>query len=380
MTRILLVTDYFLRKQRTGLDRYCDELAYWLPRLAPDIEFTLVSFGEESVQHDWFTSNITHVGLPVSRRNFMLSALLHTSNPLRELLASVDLVHALLPLPLTSPKPLLVTVHDLITLLFPQHYPWHNRFITRWILGRLVRQNSRFIAVSNCTGSDLARLMQIPSSRITTVYNGVNPIYSPTRDPQKIGQVRIKYRLPERYFLYIGSMHPRKNLKTLLAAYPIFKRDDTENIGLVVAGRMSLGGDALLQYLQEQNLHHAITLPGYIEEADLPDVIRGAEAMIYPSLYEGFGLPALEAMACGTPVIASKSSSIPEATGEHALLCNPLDTSCFVDAMRAITQNQELRDKLRVNGREWSGQFSWQSSAAQVVRLYAGLIKDFPIE
>ena len=378
MTHVLLVTDRFLRAERTGLDRYCDEMAYWLPRLVPGVEFTLASFGEQSVRHEWFADNIKHVGLPVSRRNFMLSALLRFNNPLGELIDAVDLVHTLIPLPVVSRKPLLVTVHDVVPLLFPQYYPWHNRFVVRWMLGRLARQNSRFIAVSKCTRDDLARLMKIPSARITTIYNGVNPAYW-SQDREGIGQARAKYHLPDRYFLYIGSMHPRKNLKTLLSAYLAFKPQDVHDVGLVLAGRMGLGGDALVQYLQDQQIQDAVTLPGYIAEADLPDVIRGSEAVIYPSLYEGFGLPALEAIACGTPVIASQSSSIPEATGENAHLCDPLDVSCFVDAMRSVVEHPEMREELSVTGPEWASRFSWKETAAGVLGLYASLVKGFPV-
>ncbi len=375
MTRILLIADQFLRPHRTGIDVYYDSLVHWLPRLAPDLDFTLASLGEPDQQSPAFAPNFRHKGLPLSRRRFYLASLLRLGNPFQALLDQADLVHLMVPLPLATDKPLLTTVHDLTPLLMPWAYTWYSVLITRWTLRRLAAQKSHFIAVSDCTKSDLHRLTHVPMDRIHRVYEGVGEAFRVIDDTQQIEQARARYGLPERYFLYTGSMHPRKNLLTALKAYRLFKAHDTTDTKLVLAGRMSVGGAALTRQIREHNLEESVVLPGYIDGADLSAVIGGAVAVIYPSLYEGFGFPALEAMACGVPVIASNASSLPEVTGGHALLCDPLDARCFAESMQRIVSDAGLRDALVRGGFVWVKRFSWKAAAQETLQLYAHLLR-----
>lgn len=374
MIRILLVVDQLLRPHRTGIDVYYDNMVHWLPRLAPDWNFALISFGEPDQQLPSFAPNLEHRGLAISRRRFRLTSMLKENSSLRVLCEWADLVHLLMPLPVVTNRPLFVTVHDLTPLLMPQAYRWYHRLTTRWTLRRLVVRNSHFNVVSDCTGKDLRNLFQVPAGHVHRVYEGVGEEFKVIDNAQRAQQVRARYHLPDRYFLFTGSMHKRKNLPTLLKAYRLFRKKDTTNTGLVLAGRMSLGGDVLKRRVQEYRLQKSVWLPGYIDSADLPTVIGGATALLYPSLYEGFGLPALEAMACSTPVIASRAGSIPEVTGGHALLCDPLDANGFAKAMHRIISDGALRSRLIEDGLDWAARFSWRSTAEATLRLYKEIL------
>jgi glycosyltransferase involved in cell wall biosynthesis len=170
-------------------------------------------------------------------------------------------------------------------------------------------------------------------------------------------------------------MHKRKNLPTALEAYAIFKCHDMTNTRLVIAGRMELGGDELIRQIEARGLAGDVFLPGYVEANDLPVMIAESTALLYPSLYEGFGLPVIEAMRCGTAVIAARSGSIPEIAGNYALLCDPLDAHCFAEMMSRVSTDSGYRAKMIETARVWANQFTWQSTAAQTLKLYETLIR-----
>ncbi|MBN1681621.1 MAG: glycosyltransferase family 4 protein [Anaerolineae bacterium] len=372
MAHILLIADRMLRRERTGIDAYYDALVHWLPRLAPDTEFTLLSFGEPNAP----VPNLRHVGLSTSRRAlFLRSIMLGGNASLRPYVQRADLVHLLMPLPLTSDKPLLTTIHDLAPYAVPQTFTWRQRALFRYTLRHLVNHSSRFITASNHTADDLRRVFRVPPHVVDTVYLGVSDAFYVAPAAAQVQAVRETYRLPDQYFLFTGSMHPRKNLPGLLEAYRRFSEYDQTGTQLVIAGRMGLGGDVLLRLIRRCDLEHAICLPGYVDSADLPIIIGEAVAVLYPSLYEGFGLPALEAMACGTPVIASRAGALPETTGGYAVLCDPLDTAELAASMRRVLVDDTLRMSLVREGRVWSKRFRWQATAEQTLHVYNGMLE-----
>jgi glycosyltransferase involved in cell wall biosynthesis len=256
----------------------------------------------------------------------------------------------------------------------PNSYRWHERFLTRQAIRRLVVTGSLFNVISEQTGKDLRKLLGVSQTRVHSVHLGVGEEFHPESDPVKIREVRGKYNLPEQYFLYIGSMHPRKNLPTLLKAYQLFHQTDDTGTQLVIAGRMDLGGDQLIAQIQDYGLESLVTLPGYLDEEDLPVVISEAAAMLYPSIYEGFGLPVLEAMACGTVVIASRAGSIPEVAEGFALLCDPFDVAGFADAMRRVLSDAVWCVRTTEDGLQWAKRFSWESTAVSTLGLYVELL------
>jgi glycosyltransferase involved in cell wall biosynthesis len=375
MTKILLVVDRLLRPYRTGIDRYYDEIIYRLPRLAPDFEFTLISLGEPDQQLPSFASNLKHHGLPISRGRFFATSLLGLPTQLQSICEQADLVHLLTPMPLTTQVPLLTTVHDLTPLFLTNVYPWHVRFLSRRTIRLLAAAKSSFCTVSEQTGEDLHNLLGVPLSRIHPIPLGVGDEFEPQADPEKTQTTRTKYGLPAHYFLFIGSMHPRKNLPTLLKAYQKFRETDDSGTGLVVAGRMDLGGTQLLQSIREDGLENRVVLPGYIDAPDLPTVISGADALLYPTLYEGFGLPVLEAMACGTIVIASRVGAISEVAKGDALLYEPFDVNGFAEGMRKVVSDPAWGKAAVQRGLQRAARYSWQSTATSTLELYREFLR-----
>ncbi|MGC8875397.1 MAG: glycosyltransferase family 4 protein, partial [Chloroflexia bacterium] len=223
-----------------------------------------------------------------------------------------------------------------------------------------VRVATRVIAVSQATRDDLIRHYRTVPDRVHVVHHGVSPRFRPTQDPG----VRARYGLPERYFLYLGTLQPRKNLERLLAAYA---RLPAGAPAFVLAGGRGWYFERIARAVAAHNLGERVLFPGYIADADLPAVLSGAVAFVYPSLYEGFGMPLLEAMACGTPVIASRSSSLPEVVGDAGLLVDPLSVEALQEALQRILEDEPLREALRARGLERARLFTWERCAHETL-------------
>lgn len=366
MTRILLVTDLFFRLERTGLDVYCDNLVYWLPRLAPNANFVLASLDKHPQNFLPFAENLRYQSIPLIRRDLYLRSIFRPAPILSYFEEPFDLVHLLVPLPLTANVPLVATIHDLTPVLFPNLYSWHSR----WLFNRTLCYLSKhhLLAVSNCTARDMEKHYHVTSE---VVYEGVDDSFRPLAASD---YVRQKYKLPTSYFLYLGSMHKRKNLEAVLRAFKRFRQEYGNDMKLVLAGRMSLGGSELMEYIKVLAMNDEVILAGYIEQADLPAVISMAQALLYASWYEGFGLPVLEAMACGTPVIAANAGAIPEIAGTHALLCDPQDVDCLTEAMHRLVSEQDFRQQLVQEGLGWVRNFSWKAAAQKTLNTYERLL------
>jgi len=273
--------------------------------------------------------------------------------------------HLLLPL---RSVPTVLTVHDLIF----RHLPSHHKPLNRWYLNLTMplycRRATRIIAVSAHTRDDLIRSYGLPPEKIVVVHEAAAPHFRP-QPPEKIEAVRARYGLPERYLLSVGTIEPRKNLGRLLQA---FERAYQERLtqGWVVAGKRGwLYGDFFAQ-LERSPVREAVLFPGYVSDEDLPAVYAGAQALVFPSLYEGFGLPVLEAMACGTPVLASRGSSIPEVGGEAAVYFDPLDTGEMTEAVLRLLRDPALREEMRERGFAQARRFSWSKAAAETAAVY----------
>ncbi|MEL6612422.1 MAG: glycosyltransferase family 1 protein, partial [Bacteroidota bacterium] len=285
-------------------------------------------------------------------------------------------VHALVPMPIRTRKPLVVTVHDLTPLVTPDAFHFHVRFTFRRILSLLVQSGASFITNSAYTKSDLISRFSVDPARVWTTPLGVDDSFQPVRDRERMRAVKERYGLPERYFLFTGSMNRRKNLRSLLLAFKRYRAlgGRTE---LVLVGRMAWGGSELERLVQDSGVDNAVKLPGYIAEEDLPAVISAARAMCYPSLYEGFGLPPLEAMACGVPVVASDASSIPEVTGGVAMLHAPTDVDELSRLLMRVDSDKQLREDLAKRGRSHASGYRWEhtiNSTEEVYRAVAGRV------
>ncbi len=265
-------------------------------------------------------------------------------------------------LPLVRPRRTVVTVHDLGYLYFPQAHPPLRRLELHLSTLWNVRVADRVIAVSRATKDDLVRRYHVSAERVRVVYHGVEERFRPTSDPA----IPSRYGLPPRYLLYLGALHPRKNLERLLEAYAGLPEDTPP---LVLAGPRGWYFERISAAISSLGLGRRVLLPGYIADEDVPALLSAAVALVYPSLYEGFGLPALEAMACGTPVIVSGTSSLPEVVGEAGLLVDPLSVEGLRAAMARLLADERLRAELGRQGRRRAGLFTWECCARETLKV-----------
>ncbi|RME35317.1 MAG: glycosyltransferase family 1 protein [Thermoflexia bacterium] len=283
----------------------------------------------------------------------------------------VDLFHATEHLlPRLSSVRTVFTLHDLIFLFYPETHKPLNRWFLTLMMPRFLRAADAVIAVSECTKRDAVRAYGIPEEKITVIYEGVSPRFRPA-SPEAIQAVRAKYRLPERFILYVGTIEPRKNLTALLEAYAALQSRNTQHAArLVIVGKKGWLYGGFFRRLRELGLEERVHFTGYVPDGDLPAIYSAADLFVFPSLYEGFGLPVLEAMACGVPVVCSNTSSLPEVAGDAALLADPTDIRALVAAMERALTDEALRASLRARGLERARQFTWEEAAKRTVEVY----------
>ena len=256
-----------------------------------------------------------------------------------------------------------VTIHDCAFVDCPEGFSRAFGGWYRWLIPRLARRVRRIIAVSRFTAGRLAELCGVSARQIEVIPNGVDSHFQPA-DAGVVDELRRRLALPQRYVLSVGTLEPRKNLKRLLAAWEQLPAE-LGDVGLVLAGATG----RQFRSAGIEQLPTGVRLTGYVEDADLPVLYSGAEAFIYPSLYEGFGLPVLEAMSCGTPVICSRTTSLPEVAGDAALLVDPCDAESIADAISRLLTDAELRREFGARGLERAKQFSWDQAAAATAEV-----------
>jgi glycosyltransferase involved in cell wall biosynthesis len=261
-------------------------------------------------------------------------------------------------LPFAFPGCAVVTVHDLGFKYFPEAHPLRQRLYLDWTTRYSARRASIILADSQATADDLTKFYGTPSEKIQVVYPGVE---KPTSG--NLETMRQKYHLPERYFLFIGTLQPRKNIARIVQAYRLWKAAHPDNpTELVLAG----GKGWLFDPTWVESIE-GVHLTGYIDDADKGALYAGALALLFPSLYEGFGFPVIEAMHCGTPVIASNTSSLPELVGEAGLLVDPLNVDNIASAMSKLSDDETLRPTLREHSLVQTAIFTWEHAAQQTL-------------
>jgi glycosyltransferase involved in cell wall biosynthesis len=289
------------------------------------------------------------------------------------LLPGAELFHAtehLLP-PLRH-SPTVLTVHDLIFRHLPEHHKPLNRWFLNLALPLFCRRATHIIAVSASTRHDLTETYGLPADTITVVHEAADRRFRP-QPPDVVARVRARHGLPERYVLFVGTIEPRKNLTRLLRAYEEIHRDGLSD-GLVIVGRRGWLVADFFAALEDSEVREAVILPGFIPDDDLPGVYVGAQALVLPSLYEGFGLPVLEAMACGTPVACSRTSSLLEVSGDAAVHFDPQDVTTIAAALRVLFTDRDLREHLRARGIHRASGFSWERAAAETRDVYQAVL------
>jgi glycosyltransferase involved in cell wall biosynthesis len=340
----------------------------------PQMEFVIFT-GPHTCSEDIHGTNCTVDGRFQSIESSLLRHLFLIPRGLRA--QHIDVFHGLdhVGVPLFAKVGRYVaTIHDMIPLLWPQWVTHKHRLVVTAAYHRLRQQADLVITPSEATKADVVRHLQINPQRIAVIPWGCDERFQPGSDPERFAAVRQRYQLPAQYLLFVGTLEPRKNLTTLLHAYAMLRAEACAvDFKLVVAGRTGWLYADVFDTVKTLALEDEVIFTGFVADADLPDLYRGAQALVFPSLYEGFGLPILEAMASGVPVITSHTASMPEVAGDAAILVDPHDPQAIAEGIARVLAEDRLRQALIQKGLARARCFTWDSVAHKTLELYAAL-------
>jgi len=266
------------------------------------------------------------------------------------------------------------TLHDLIFKFFPKYHLPRNWIFLQVAMPLFLRRADAVICVSEHTRRDAQKLYRLPEHKTRVIYEGVHPRFRPMQDRAQLEAVRARYQLPQRYVLAVGTIEPRKNLITLFNAFQQAINTDSDkalaDVQLVIVGKQGWLYEETMQAVRERGLQERVRFTGWLPDGDLPAVYALAQAVAMPSVYEGFGFPALEGLACGVPVVCSNASSLPEMVGDAALLLPPLDVAAWAAALRRVLTDADLRARLQAAGPPQTAPFTWSRAAQQTLAVY----------
>lgn len=348
-----------------GIHNYMDRLLEYLPAVTPP---------------DWkLTAYVSAGSLAQYPGIRMREARWDTTSPLRRIvheqlvqpwaLGEFDLFHALAFVgPVVQRAPLVVTVYDLSFIHYPERMPASRRLYLRLLTGLTCRRARRVLAISESTARDLTATYGIPRDKIDVALCGHDAdIYQPLPEPV-VSAFRAAKGLPERFWLFVGTIEPRKNLTTLFEAYAALPPD--KRLPLVIGGGRGWQTEPIFAAVERLGLRESVRFVGFIPSEELALWYNSAEVFVFPSVFEGFGLPVLEAMACGTPVIVSDASSLPEVAGNAGLCLPPLDVAAWRDALRRAYEDDDWRAGAAARGLAEAARFTWTNTAIQTVNAY----------
>ncbi len=355
-----------------GIGTYIRNLLRELAAMDHDTEYVVVSRPDDAAAVCALGRNFRPV--PSTAGNYSFAEQLAIPQALRR--ERVDLFHAphyVLP-PLVA-CPSVVTIHDCIHLMFPQYLP--NRWAlayARTSISLAAKRATRVLTVSESSKRDIQRFVDIPPGKIDVIYNSFDPRFGAEPNEETIDRVRERYQLHSDFVLYAGNVKPHKNLERLIEAFHIVRNRGLDELKLILIGDDLSKYTALRRAVHRHQLHNFVRFLGYVPEDTLAVMYRLAGVFVFPSLYEGFGLPPLEAMASGTPVVTSNVSSLPEVAGDAAVLVDPYSAEAIADGMHRVLTDQALRNDLRRRGPQHASQFSWQSSVRRVREIYGQVL------
>ena len=285
-----------------------------------------------------------------------------------------DIFHAPHPVSLTTPDcPFIVTIHDIIPLLYPRTVPLRLRRVCRSMIKHAVSESDHIITAAEASKSSLLAHYDTNPARVSVIADGVNRDFSP-RSEEDRERVIKQYDLQQPFILWLGTFAPHKNLVTLIEAFAGMTADLRDEYAIVLAGEKTGDWKIIERVVNRHGVRGRVHFPGFIDAQDLPALYSAADLFCFPSLYEGFGLPPLEAMACGTPVICSNSSSLPEVVGNAGILVEPT-ADAFCKAIMKVLTDGSLKDRLSEEGVRRASSFSWRRTAAETLELYPKIFK-----
>jgi glycosyltransferase involved in cell wall biosynthesis len=360
-----------LMGQRTGVGNYTGHLLSALLDINSDYEYLLYSNRTLEGLEPALDRAVRVEGyLPSSRWLWMqlvLPQLIRRTQP--------DLCHFTnASAPLWQPKPFVLTIHDASLFLWRRYHPRSRLLAIRALLPALARRAAAVITVSDYARNDLVDILRLPAEKVYVVHEAASVHFRPITDTLQLTSLRRKYSLPERYILYVGALEPRKNLHRLVQALSELK-DRGCAAKLVLAGPTGWMMHGFKQEISRLNLEDAVQYLGYVPTSDLPGIFSLATVFAFPSLYEGFGLPPLEAMACGTPVLTSKFSAMAEVCDDAAHLVDPKDQAELTEGLWRLLSDPEWRSELSRRGQQRARCFSWERAAQETIAIYQKVLQ-----
>ncbi len=288
--------------------------------------------------------------------------------------AKVDILHQpCFSAPLFYSGKIVLTIHDLISHYFPQNMPTGSRlYFSKW-MPLTYNRAEKIIAISHNTKKDIMSLLKIPEEKIVVIHSAVGDEFRPIENKEKIQEVKAKYKTGEKFILDVGTLEPRKNLPFLVRAYHLALQEGKINHNLVLTGKKGWYYESLFDLIKELKLEDRVILPGYVPDEDLPALYNAADLFCFPSLYEGFGFPPLEALSCGTPVIAADNSSIPEVVDNAGILLPIDDEKVWAENIIKVLNNSDLQKELSLKGLAQAKKFSWSKTAAETIAVYESI-------
>jgi glycosyltransferase involved in cell wall biosynthesis len=262
----------------------------------------------------------------------------------------------------------IVTIYDIMAFKFPKVSDPVTRFRYRILLYKTLKSSDKIITISNHTKLDLMNYFKIPEDKIKVIYLAANQTYKKL-GKNEINEILKKYDLNNPFILYVGGLAPNKNIERLLESYNIIKNKEISQ-KLILTGVKRHNSTSALKTIKKLNLQNDVIFTGYVPDEDLPGLYNAADLFVYPSFYEGFGLPPLEAMQCGTPVITSNTSSLPEVVGDAGIMINPYDVDELANKMYEVLTNEKLRKEMSKKGLERAKLFSWKKCAEEHLKVY----------
>ena len=364
-------------RQGAGIGRYTRCLIRALAELDAENRYTLfVAGGWGEGDRSW-PDNFRVRGVPWTDRVMnILWQRIRVPVPIQAVTGRIDLFHSPdFVLPPTGRTPALLTVHDLSFLRVPEHFvPGFRNYLERAV-SRGVSKACHILADSKSTRDDLLELLGVSHDRITVIYPGVEARFTRIDEADILAGVTRRYRLPSRFILGLGTLQPRKNFDGLIRAFRSLTAgaagaEHFADLHLVIGGGAGWMYENMLKQVKHTGLEGRVHFPGYVKDEDLPGLYTLAAVLAFPSWYEGFGLPVLEAQACGTPVVAANNSSLPEVVGSGGVLVDPSDTEELACALSRVLVDNRCRARLISAGHEQAAKFTWEKAAAQLLTAY----------
>ncbi len=372
----VLISGWFLQYPATGTGQYAGEILRYLSRVRPNWTIGVAVPADRALP---LPDGVEPVRVPLPRLPIDFQKLWFEQVALPRAAAYWRAERLFVPYwapPLRAPAPLIVTVHDLIPLLFPEYRASLSARLYTALVRAATPGAAHILTDSEASRRDILQRLRVPPERITAVPLGVSERFTPRPDPVEDARVRNRYDLPPAYVLYLGGFDRRKNIETLLAVYTWAQEAIGDNFPLVIAGRLPEGSSRLFvdprPLARAWGIEDVVRTIGPVAEEDKPALYRGASAFLYPSRYEGFGLPVLEAMACGVPVVASEIPALVELVGDAAYLIPPEDARGMAGALISVLVDPALERTLRERGPRRAAAFSWIACAQRTAEVIEG--------